>query len=298
MHTTPFTGSLLTAAFPGTFPWDELDEEDNFTAASKEDDELLKVQVLTHYTDELRRNPRAQRYLRETRGLRDPDVIDALNLGFSGRTLGFKLPNGETVEGAAIRGQLQRLGILRPSGHELFRGSLVFPVFDGQGNLVDAYGRKITYKLRFGTAYHVTLAPEPVGIFNAEALTRSRDIVLCKSPLEAATLWCAKFRNVISTMGMRGFTDEMLEAFAKHGIERVYVAFDNTPRGQRAAHQIAQAVSLIGIDARRVKFPPGMDANAFNLSVTDPFRAFVERIREARPCRQSYEQILEDGQCR
>lgn len=298
MHTSISDGSLLTAAYPEKFPWDEFGEDDGFTPASKEDDELLTAQVLAYYTDELRQNPRAQRYLRETRGLRDPDLIDALNLGFSGRTLGFKLPNGETVEGAAIRGRLQRLGILRPSGHELFRGSLVFPVFDDQGNLVDAYGRKITHKLRTGTAYHVTLAPEPVGIFNGEALTRSRDIVLCKSPLEAATLWCAKFRNVISTMGMRGFTDEMLEAFAKNGTERVYIAFDNTAVGRRAACQIAQAVSLLGIEARRVLFPSDMDANAFNLSVSDPVRAFAERIREARPCRQSYEQIMEDGQCK
>ena len=43
------------------------------------------------------------------------------------------------------------LRVLRESGHEHFNGSLVVPVFDAVGNVVEVYGRKITPGLRPGT---------------------------------------------------------------------------------------------------------------------------------------------------
>jgi hypothetical protein len=46
--------------------------------------------------------------------------------------------------GAAIRGTLQKLGVIRESGHEHFTGSVVIPVFDEAGQVTGMYGRKIT----------------------------------------------------------------------------------------------------------------------------------------------------------
>lgn len=277
--------------------FDGDDEGDELSLYSAADDPLLIRQIFEYYRDTLLRTPRALRYLQQERGLNDPNVIEAFHIGFSDRTLGFRLPNARRVEGGAMRGHLQRIGLLRPSGHELFRGSLVFPVFDEHGSVVDAYGRKITPRLRAGTDYHVSLADEPRGVFNQAALACSGEIILCKSPLEAATFWCAKFRNVIATMGLRGFTDELLNAFAQHGVGRVYVAFDSTPAGDRAARLVAQALSLIGTNCRRLLFPPGLDANAFARANASPTAAFAALLRAARPCRQSYEAIKGDGQC-
>ena len=47
-----------------------------------------------------------------------------------------------------MRSRLQRLGILRESGHEHFNGSVVFPIFDLEGNVLGMYGRKITPNLQ------------------------------------------------------------------------------------------------------------------------------------------------------
>lgn len=260
------------------------------------EDPLLLRQVFEYYHETLGRTPRALEYLRK-RGLADPDVIDTFQIGFSNRTLGFRIPDAKTIEGGSIRGQLQRAGVLRPSGHELLRGSLVFPVFDENKNVVDAYGRKITYPLRSGTAYHVTMADEPQGLCNTDALERSQEIILCKSPVEAATFWCARFRNVVATLGMRAFTDANLEAFARNRTSRVYVAFDNSSAGDRAARLVAQALSLIGTECRRIVFPVGMDANAFARVNTSPTSAFSELIRTARPFGQSYDALREDPAC-
>ena len=56
----------------------------------------------------------------------------------------YRLPAQESQAGAEMRGRLQKLGILRETGHEHFNGSLVVPVFDRTGQVVEMYGRKIS----------------------------------------------------------------------------------------------------------------------------------------------------------
>lgn len=279
---------------PPSLDIDFDDDGEELSRHPAAEDPLLVRNVFAFYQETLPLTPRALEYLSK-RGLADPEVIEAFRIGFSDRTLGFRIPNARTPEGGAIRGQLQRVGLLRPSGHELFRGSLVFPVFDSDGNLVDAYGRKITYPLRSGTPYHVTLADEPRWLCNGDALERSQDVILCKSPLEAATFWAARFRNVVATLGLRAFSDANLEIFARNRTSRVYIAFDNTPAGDRAARLVAQALSLIGTEALRIIFPPGMDANKFACANESPASAFAALMRTARPFAQSYEGIREDA---
>jgi hypothetical protein len=47
-----------------------------------------------------------------------------------------------------MRGQLQRIGLLRESGHEHFNGSIVIPVIAPSGEITEVYGRKINDNLR------------------------------------------------------------------------------------------------------------------------------------------------------
>jgi hypothetical protein len=82
-------------------------------------------------------------------------MIERFKLGFANRTLGYRLPAKNRADGAAIRGRLQELGILRESGHEHLRGSVVIPIFSAAGEVVQMYGRKITAGLRQGTPLHL-----------------------------------------------------------------------------------------------------------------------------------------------
>ena len=81
-------------------------------------------------------------------------MIEHFRLGFANRTLGYRLPEKNRVAGAELRGRLQKLGILRESGHEHFNGSVVIPIFNLEGEVVEMYGRKITPSLREGTPLH------------------------------------------------------------------------------------------------------------------------------------------------
>ena len=84
---------------------------------------------MDYYNETLKQSPEAMKYL-ESRGLKSSEMIDHFRLGFANRTLGYRLPAKNRAAGAEMRGRLQRLGILRESGHEHFNGSVVIPVFD------------------------------------------------------------------------------------------------------------------------------------------------------------------------
>lgn len=64
-------------------------------------------------------------------------------LGCADRGLGYRLPNAQTKDGAALRSRLRTLGVLRSSGHEHFRGCLTIPVLDAEGRVGEVYGRRV-----------------------------------------------------------------------------------------------------------------------------------------------------------
>ncbi len=225
------------------------------------DDEELLLQVLRYYHATLQESPEALRYL-ESRGLRSSELIERFQLGFANRTLGLRLPEKTRRAGEEIRTRLQRLGVLRESGHEHFNGSLVIPVIDPEGRVAEVYGRKITDGLRAGTPLHLYLPGPHRGVWNEAALGACPDVILCEALIDALSLWVAGHRNVTAAYGVEGFTEDHLEAFRHHGVERVLIAYDRDPAGDRAAVQLASRLVGAGIDAYRVLFPQGQDANA------------------------------------
>ncbi len=226
------------------------------------DDQELLVQVLRYYHSTLPESPEALRYL-EARGLRSSELIERFQLGFANRTLGLRLPEKTRRAGEEIRTRLQRLGILRESGHEHFNGSLVIPVVDTEGRVTEVYGRKISADLRAGTPLHLYLPGPHRGVWNEAALAACPDVILCEALIDALSLWVAGHRNVTAAYGVEGFTEDHLEALRGHGVERVLIAYDRDPAGDKAAVQLASRLVGAGIDAYRVLFPPGQDANAF-----------------------------------
>ncbi len=119
------------------------------------DAELLG-QVAGFYHQTLKESADVQAYLAK-RGLDDAETVERFRIGYANRTLGYRLPDKQRVAGKELRGRLQAVGILRSSGHEHFNGSLVVPVMDAHGRVVEVYGRKIRDDLRKGTPAHLFL---------------------------------------------------------------------------------------------------------------------------------------------
>jgi DNA primase len=227
------------------------------------DDQETMRGVVSFYHETLVNSPEALRYL-ESRGLTHPEMVGHFRLGFANRKLGLTLPDKNRKAGADLRGRLQRLGILRAeSGHEHMNGSVVFPIFDLEGNVLGMYGRKINDNLRAGTPMHTYLPGPHRGVWNEEALLVSKEIILCESIIDALTFWCAGFRNVTASYGVNGFTDDHRAAFRKHGIQQVWIAYDRDDAGDAAAERLKEELLQLGIGSHRVLFPKETDANEY-----------------------------------
>jgi DNA primase catalytic core len=263
------------------------------------DDRALLLQVVGYYNETLKQSPEAMKYL-ESRGLKSSEIIDRFRLGFANRTLGYRLPAKNRAAGAAMRGRLQTLGILRASGHEHFNGSIVIPIFDSTGAVVEMYGRKITPNLREGTPDHLYLPGAHRGVWNEEALTVSKEIIVCEALIDALTFWVAGIRQVTACYGVNGFTDDHRRAFEKHGTERVYIAYDRDEAGDGAAAKLAEELMQMGIECFRVQFPKGMDANEYARKVTPAAKSLAVLLNKAqwlgkgqRPAPRAVEPVIE-----
>jgi len=246
------------------------------------DDRELLGQVIGYYHQTLKESPEALGYL-EKRGLVHPELVDRFQLGYANRTLGYRLPAMNRKAGQEIRTRLQKLGVLRDSGHEHLNGSLVVPILGEGGEGLGAYGRKITpaHQLRAGTPLHLYLPGPHRGVFNVEALVSSKEVILCEALLDALTFWCAGFRNVTAAYGVEGFTHDHLAAFKAYGTGHVLIAYDHDEAGDKAAESLAKKLTAEGIGCSRVQFPKGMDANEYALKVQPPGKALGLLLRTA-----------------
>lgn len=247
------------------------------------DDQALLNQTVGYYHERLLATTEAAEYL-AARGLTHPELVAHFKLGVADRTLGLRLPEKNRKAGADIRAQLQKIGLIRDSGHEHFNGSLVVPVFDEAGNVVEVYGRKLLDNLCAGTPKHLYLPARDGrsrGVFNVQALATSKEIILCEALIDALTFWCAGFRNVTAAYGIEGFTEEHVAAFKRHGTERVLIAYDRDDAGERGAAKVAEALMAQGIECFRVQFPKGMDANEHACKVQPPAKSLGLLLRKA-----------------
>jgi DNA primase catalytic core len=245
------------------------------------DDRDLLNQVAGYYHETLKQSPEALAYL-AARGLSHPELIDRFRLGYANRTLGLRLPEKTRKAGAEIRSRLERIGIYRETGHEHFNGSLVVPILDEGGNVVELYGRKILDNLRAGTPKHLYLPGPHRGVWNLDGIAASGgEIILTEALIDAMSFWSAGYRNVTACYGVEGFTPDHLATFRQHGVVRVLIAFDRDPAGERGSAELSERLREEGIECYRIEFPKGMDANDYALKVTPASKSLGVLIRKA-----------------
>jgi len=180
-----------------------------------------------------------------------------------------------------VRGRLQDLGVLAPSGHEAFRGSLVVPIADEAGGVVQLYGRKVGGGLRKGTTLHTWLASPARPLFNVSVLGRVDEVVVCGSVLDALTFIAAGIEHTVALAGPTSFDDSHLEQFVGHGIGRVLFAFRRDATGDGQAVVLADKLAPIGIECHRVLLPDGADVNDYACISESPVDALARAVRSA-----------------
>jgi len=239
--------------------------------------ELLD-QVMGYYHETLLQSPEALAYL-DKRGIADRELIERHRLGFANRTLGLRLPTARVKAGAELRTRLQKIGVLRDSGHEHFNGCLVVPVIDEAGHVTEVYGRKITESVN--PPLHLYLPGPHKGVWNVRALVGQREVILTEALIDAMTFWCAGYRNVTAAYGVEGLTEDHLAAFKRCGVQRILIAFDRDDAGERGAQKAAERLMAEGLECYRIQFPKGMDANEYARKVTPADKSLGLLIRKA-----------------
>jgi DNA primase len=235
-------------------------------------------QVIGYYHETLLASPEALAYL-ERRGIAGRELIEAHRLGFANRTLGLRLPDKTRKAGAELRGRLQKIGLLRDSGHEHFNGCLVVPVIDEQGHVTEVYGRKITEGVN--PPLHLYLPGPHRGVWNERGLVGQHEVILTEALIDAMTFWCAGHRNVTAAYGVEGLTDDHLAAFKRCDVRRVLIAFDRDDAGERGAGKVAERLMSEGLECYRVQFPKGMDANEYACKLTPADKSLGLAMRKA-----------------
>ncbi len=241
---------------------------ENPIASTAEDQEQL-FQVAEYYHSRLKENSDAIAYL-QARGLDNAEAIAKFKIGFCDRTLGLRIPSNQIKAGKEQRTRLTTLGVIKEStGHEALRGCITFPVLVGENKVGEMYGRRIMRGTPKNECHWYLSGPH-VGVWNAEAFSCSKEIILCESIIDALTFWIAGFRNVTCSYGNQGFTEELFQAFIKSGIEICWIAWDNDEKSNPLALQLADRLMAQGIKCMRVIFPEKTkDANEFAMKVKD-----------------------------
>lgn len=109
-------------------------------------DDVFLPQLFGYYHQRLMANSSVYTYL-ITSGMTDAAIVNR-QLGYCDRTLNRHIKRSITTDGATFRGCMQRLELIKATGHELFRGCLVEPIFDTQGNVISACGVKLGKRVR------------------------------------------------------------------------------------------------------------------------------------------------------
>ena len=248
------------------------------------DGELLE-RAVAHYRRAFGERPRAASWLAER--CVDSDTASAFGLGFSDRTLGLALPSPDRSTGRQLRGRLQRLGVLRSTGHEQFRGCVVVPVRDRNGRVTQVCGLRVdrpqrrTDRPASPAEAVLWLTARASAIFNPAALSCTGDLILAGDVLDALVWWSAGFPNVIALAGPQRWPDDLAQQLASAGPERTLLAMPRTMAGDQSAEILAKELSAVGIECFRVVFPRDCGVVELAREADHIAETLTERLREA-----------------
>jgi energy-coupling factor transporter ATP-binding protein EcfA2 len=239
------------------------------------DGDLLAA-VVAHYAAALADHDDARAWL-STRGIEEATAA-RFGVGFSARTLGLVLPEGNRRAGALLRSRLQALGVLRSTGHELFRGCVVIPVHDERGVVMQLVGYRIGRARDERGTPGVLSLPNPSAVWNPAALGAA-EVLVAGSLVDALVWWQTGFAHTVATAGPDPI-DTLASALAEAAATRALLAHPR-PEGEPDAAALAERLGSSGVGCFRVVLPRGVDAAGFAAEISKPVEALGALVRAA-----------------
>ncbi|MFL0800718.1 MAG: toprim domain-containing protein [Agarilytica sp.] len=245
-----------------------------------------------HYQQTLLSNDKHKQWFRD-RGIPITDeLIKRFKIGFADNSFGKKVTREHGRKAEFFRGNMQRSGLYKDTGRPFFHGDVVFPFFNDEEKLVGAYGRRVTPENRASRLYHRQWDIGDTLFFNQRILKSSKQVIYCKTPVEALNLICAGFDNVIATMGVYNFSEKHFQKLVESDMTEVVLAFDNSDQGNHVCGVIAQCLNAEGIFCSRLPLPKNHDVNQYAQRYGDKKSSLSELVKSKFPFSQSYENLI------
>ena len=229
----------------------------------------LLGRVAAHYHRVFRERSEGQDYL-ESRGLDDPEMLSAFEVGYVDGTLRATFDaEGDTADALKVA------GVINARGREHFLGCVVVPLTLPDVGVVGFYGRHVKRD------QHLYLPGPRRGVFHWQAFKGSDEVILTESVIDALTLWRAGFRNVSCVYGTQGFTEDHSELLQRFRVKRVLLWLDNDEAGTQATQAIAERIGKLGVDVIDARVEGAKDPNELSLSIGA--EAFQKRVATSLP---------------
>lgn len=251
--------------------------------------EVHKI-ALRLFRKALQENLEALAYLRR-RGL-SQEVCSRFMLGYapdSWDTLKRELAaSGIDVKAGIDSGLLVRSS--RGTIYDRFRGRIMFPIANEQGEVVAFGGRIIEDEQNNSNSGPKYLNSPETPLYSKGRLLygwhlarrqmrQTGSAVLVEGYMDAIGLHRAGVTNVVASLGT-SLTSEQA-ALLKRAVERVFIAYDADAAGQRATLRGLQLLSDKGLQVQVVELPPGEDPDSFVARYGQ--EAFQERLAQSLP---------------
>ena len=220
-----------------------------------------RVKILNRLTEIYHKNllesKEAQDYL-ESRHIGTPEIINTFKLGFSNGKLLELLSKEQCIA-------LEKLGVitkLKDRYYETFKDCIIFPIIDNEGNTLEIYGRAINDNAKVKHRY---LKGKHEGVFNSKAFKVYEEIIITESIIDALSVYALGFKNVSSSFGIQGFTENHLKLMEENNTRRIVIAYDNDQAGKLASLKLQEKLKEAGfINTRILTLPQGIkDINEY-----------------------------------
>ena len=180
------------------------------------------------------------------------------------------------------------LGLIREGkegrDYDLFRGRLIFPIYDLQGRPV-AFGGRV---LDNSKPKYINSPESPIyhkgrvlfGLYQArQAMRQSGEVILVEGYFDQLALYRAGFPQVVATCGTALTADHA--KLLKRYVQKAILLFDQDAAGRQATFKAMAALQQEGVPALVIELPRGDDPDSFvQRQGADAFR---QRMEQARP---------------
>ncbi len=198
--------------------------------------------------------------------------------------------SGHLKEQGVSAEDIRCLGLIRPgkdgrSDYDLFRGRLIFPIYDLNGRVL-AFGGRV---LDDSKPKYINSPESPIyhkgrvlyGLYQArQAMRQSGEVILVEGYFDQLALYRAGYPQVVATCGtaLTGDHAKLLKRY----VQRVLLLFDQDTAGRQATFKAMAALQNEGVPASVIELASGEDPDSFVQRFgTEAFRQQMEKARPA-----------------